>query len=475
MARAFASSKKESPGQPSAEELASALKLLDSILGTVEQQDLFHRHERMTSKMVYTQGVTIWMLILQRLYGGQTLDEVVTYVLSHDHDLFPDNKRVREKTLSDNSGAYSQARMRLGIEAVFEFSKQVCDHLGQISEPVIAGRRLFILDGTTISLSPTAALKEAYPPALNQHGESVWPIAQLMIANEMQSGCAMLPQIDPKYGDNRVGEATQASRIVQQLPENSIVMGDSGFGIYSVAHHSTAAGHDFLFRLSHVRFKALRRRADLFDEGELHKTYRLRWTPSVDDRKSTPDLPPDASIEVVLHEVQINSKTKHYFVSNLEFDGPSVSKIYCRRYDVEFDIRDLKITLDAENIRAKSVEMFKKEFYASIVAYNLVAQFRRQAAAVSRIHPRRLSFKGVWNIFKECLLKQPSCTAQEWIERYQIALARASKKKHPKRKQPRDYPRAALPRSPKSTKFQKAQRRNKMNAEEKPKPQLEPN
>ena len=73
-----------------------------------------------------------------------------------------------------------------------------------------------------------------------------------------------------------------------------------------------------------------------------------------------------------------------YLVTGLELEGPTCGTLYRRRYDVEFDIRDFKVTLDAENIRAKSVEMFQKELYASVVAYNLVAQFRRQAAQLGR-------------------------------------------------------------------------------------------
>lgn len=459
--------------EPLAEELASALQLFQSLVELPDQKKLLNSDERTTDNMVYTHGVTLWMLILQRLGGGKTLNDVVSQVVLHDRDLLPGNKRVQENTLSENSGAYARARKRLPLEMIFEFSNRVCNYLGEISEPVIDGRRVFILDGTTITLPPTKALKEAYPPAPNQHGESVWPVAQLMVANEMQSGCALLPQIDPMYGENNASEAVQAHRIVKQLPENSIVMADSGFGIYSVAHHSTDAGHDFLFRLSRSRFKALRRRAELIDEGPIHKTYHLLWSPSVKDRKTNPGLPPDASIEVVLHEVEISSSATLCLVSDLELDGPTASKIYCRRYDVEFDIRDIKVTLDAENIRAKSVEMFKKELYTSIVAYNLVVQFRRQAAKLSRLQPRRLSFKGVWTTLKYRLLLQPACTTAEWLDRYEEALYRASKRKHPNRKQPRDYPRKAHPRRPKSTKFEKAQRNNKYAKDELP-PPMEP-
>lgn len=443
----------------SADELASAVELLRSIMETSPQQVGLDLADRPTCNMVYTNGVTLWMLILQRLEGGLTLDEAVARVIAWAGDLLPDNKRVREGRLSENSGAYARARQRLPADFIFDFSDRICNYLGEIAEPFAEGRRAFILDGTTITLPPTPELKKAFPPAPNQYGESVWPVAQLMVANELQSGCALLPQIDPMYGENNASEAVQARRILKQLPARSIVLADSGFGIFSVAYHAAIAGHNFLFRLSGVRFKALRRRAVLIDEGPGHKTFHLLWTPSHKDRQSTPDLPADASLDVVVHEVDIQSDKPLYLVGDLEWNGPTAATAYRRRYDVEFDIRDLKVTLDAENIRAKSVEMFKKELYTSVVAYNLVAQFRRQAAKLAQVQPRRLRFKGVWTTLKVRLLTQPACGMAEWLNRYDEALRRAAKKKHPNRSRPRNYPRKAYPSRQKSTKFEKAKRK----------------
>jgi hypothetical protein len=51
-----------------------------------------------------------------------------------------------------------------------DFSMRGCNYLGSISEPIFDGRRVFILDGTTIKLPPTPTLKEVFPPATNQHG-----------------------------------------------------------------------------------------------------------------------------------------------------------------------------------------------------------------------------------------------------------------------------------------------------------------
>ncbi len=149
-----------SSSQSSSDELASALNLLSSLIKAPEQQELLDPGLRETSKMVYTNGVTLWMLTLQRLGGGTSLSEVVSEVLTHGSELFPDNKRVRENTLSENSAAYAQARKRLPLETIHEFSNRVCDYLSQNSEPVIDGRLVFILDGTTITLPPTPALQK---------------------------------------------------------------------------------------------------------------------------------------------------------------------------------------------------------------------------------------------------------------------------------------------------------------------------
>jgi hypothetical protein len=195
-------SEAKGPTKHPSEELASALRLLTSMIKAPQQQTLLDPHQRTTSKMVYTHGVTLWMLVLQRLGGGQSLVDVVSQILTHDRDLLPDNKRVRENTLSENSGGYSRARKRLPLETILEFSQRVCDYLAAISQPLIQGRRTFLLDGTTITLAPTPELQAAYPPAENQHGTSVWPVAQFMVAAELQSGCVLLPQIDPMYGPN---------------------------------------------------------------------------------------------------------------------------------------------------------------------------------------------------------------------------------------------------------------------------------
>jgi hypothetical protein len=446
---------KEKEAVLDAEELRAAIDVLRQLVPEEE----ISRLQNSAPNTVYTTLVTLWMLTLQRLGHGKSLEAVVKDVLAHNRELLPQNKRVQEGTLSCSSAAYSGARQRLQLKTVEYFAQRVSDSLIEAASPLFEQRRMFIIDGTTITLAPTPELQKAFPPATNQHGETVWPVALLMVAHELQSGCALPPEIGAMYGENNTSEAKLALAIAQKIPAGSVVLADSGFGIFAVVYHFASSGRPILFRLTKSRFKALRRRATLVEADEGGKTYELDWTPSAKDRKTHPELPDDASVKVFLHEVQLAGGELLYLVTTLPISYQLASDYYARRYDVEHDIRDVKVAMDTENIRALSVDMVRKELLTSIVAYNLVVQFRRQAARQANVLPRELSFTRVWDTFRSFLIEKSPCGIEQWQARFTEALRLAAQYgKLPKRSKPRDRPRRAHPRRPKSTKFIKQQR-----------------
>ena len=453
--------RKKSAEYEQEQEFCKARELLVDLIGLPALRAVLDEEDCVQSRRVYTQVPTLVLLVLQRLGGGLSLTAVVQELIQHHRDLLPRNRRVEEGTLSENNSAYSRARQQLPFQDVEAFSRAICDHLAACSQPVWRDRRVMILDGTTLTLPPTPALKKAFPPATNQHGESVWPVAMLMVASEMATGCVLVPEVDAMYGENNSSEAAQAERIIDRLPGDALVMADSGFGIFRVAYHCDQRDREFVFRLTASRFKPLRKKATLVEDEEGYRTYHLYWQPSSKDRQNNPHLPADAMIEVFIHEIELEGEKNLYLVSNVEADAASLGALYLRRYDIEFDIRDLKVTMDTENIRAKKLDTVMKELYASVIAYNLVAQFRRQAAELTGLTPRRLSFSGVWLTFRYHLLYASPQSYEQWQTTYEAALESASNRKLPNRSRPRSYPRVAHPRRPKTTKFQKSLRKKR--------------
>jgi hypothetical protein len=440
------------------ERFCRAKSLLSKLIGLPSLKREFEGQEPSCSQRVYTQAPTLWLLVMQRLGGGLSLDQVVKDLINNNRDLLPENRRTSEGTLSENNSAYNAARKRLPLEVIERFSRRICDYLANHAEPAFEDQRVFILDGTTITLPPTAELKKAFPPTPNQHGESVWPVAMLLVAHEMQTGCAMVPQIDPMFGPNNSSESKQADRAIGQLPDNSIVMADSGFGIFSVAHSCQRHGKNFVLRLTKQRYNSHHKKAKLVQEGRGFRTEHMIWKPSVKERRNNAEIPADAAIEAFVHRIDLEDGQTLELITDLEFDALSIGELYRRRYDIEFDIRDLKVTMGTEKIRAKSVDMVMKELLGSIIAYNLVSQLRKQAAKLVNLAPRRLSFQGVWTTFQWDLLFKDFATAADAILAYQRALISASGRKLPDRKG-RSYPRIAHTRRQKSTKFQRQQRK----------------
>lgn len=442
-------------------ELCSAVTLLQSLIPADEMPAYDLQRSPAT---VYTTLVTLWLIVLQRLQGGVSLVQAVKDLQTRHRHLLPDNKRVREDTLSENSSTFSRARSRLPLETVRAFATQVSTALIDRAPPWFAGRRAFLIDGTTVTLAPTPELQRAYPPATNQHGVSVWPVLLLLVAHELQSGVALLPELGAMYGVGNTSEAAQAVALAQRLPPESLVLADANFGIFSVAWAMRTAGHHLLFRVSKSRFKALRRQATPVTTVAAAGTcrtepgpWRLCWQPSVKDRQHHPDLPAEAAVEVVLHESLLPNGKSLYLVTTLTLKTEQAGELYRRRYDVEFDLRDWKVVLGLETLHAKSAAMMEKELLCGLVAYNLVQNLRREAAEQAGVAPRRLSFTGVWTTLQTHLLYQTPCSYAQWLARYEKALVSAAKAKLPNRPN-RQYPRRAHPRRPKSTEEQRAKK-----------------
>ncbi|NOZ41337.1 MAG: transposase [Planctomycetes bacterium] len=75
---------------------------------------------------------------------------------------------------------------------------------------------------------------------------------------------------------------------------------------------------------------------------------------------------------------------KVFYSTETSAEAKQILQWFSWRWPIEHDIRDMKVTLGIENIRAKSDEMVQKELLCSMVAYNLVVQLRREAAKIAK-------------------------------------------------------------------------------------------
>lgn len=422
---------REAIGEAS-EEFARALRQWEAVL----DREFVDALQPSAPQTVYTTSVVVMLVLAQRLQGNASLEHVVAEYLQLWR-----NEAAHERRLSANTGAYSRARSRLERQT----AEQLCDltsaKLVEATPPSLAGQRVYILDGTSVTLPSERALQREFPPAPNQHGTSAWPVCKLLVAHELTSGCALRPELGAMFGPQRVGELTLALRLLPRLPPRSMVLADRNFGVFAFLYAAVTCGHDAVLRLTEKRFHALRR--DATNEGS--GAWTTMWQPSRWDRDAHAELPATAAVAVRLFEVSLPDGTLLHLVTTLAVSPTEAAALYAQRQQVETDIRDLKTGLQLDRMTSRSADMVYKEVLLAIVAYNLVMQVRRLAAQQARLPARRLSFRGTWSLVVAMLLRVPAGNAAEWQDRLQHVLRGAAQRKVPQRPG-RSFPRTVIPR-----------------------------
>jgi len=400
-----------------------------------------------SNNSVYSPLVVLWLLVAQRLQCGASMEAAVLELL---HGLpasyWPRPcKRIRDwrahsKAPSSHTGAYNQARQALPLSVVQKscdhIFRQLIAHMGQLASPTAIPT--FLLDGSTIRVPHTPALRSVYPPSSNQYGEAHWPLLRVVVAHDVQTGLAMRPEWGPMNGDQAVSEQELLERAIDRLPPRAILIGDANFGVFSIAYAATQRQHPVVLRLTAERARCLA------GEELRHGIDRpLVWMPSRADHKSHPGMPTDACVpgRLQVRQVQPNDGGEAFllalFTTFSSVDDAFQS--YGKRWNIETDLRTLKSTLCLDQLTCSTPDMVAKEIDLGIVAYNLVRALIGFASELSGIPPRGYSFtkvRRILDVFGPDLANAPDQQSAERILSEIMRCIQQSKLPRRKRKRP---------------------------------------
>ena len=357
---------------------------------------------------VYTSAVVVWLMICQRLHVEGTLESAVLELLRGLPGSFWPQPCKRLEPIAEEggprwskqTGADNKARQELSLPVV----EQCCDHafrkLIEQAELAPARRPAFFFDGTTVRLPHCAELVVAYPPTTNQHGVAHWPLLRLLVAHDLYTGLALRPQWGPVNGSQAVSEQGLLEQLIERLPSAAILVGDSNFGIFSVAYAADQRGHPVVVRLTAARAKHLA--GGPLQDGT---DRRIQWRPTSADRRSHPQLPRTACVSgrLIVRLVQPSNGAAAFLLAlftTLEDSPEQVIELYGKRWNIELDLRQLKGTLRLEELTCTSVAMVAKEIDVAMLAYNLVRAVMYLTAQKAGLEPRAISFTQVRNVLQ---------------------------------------------------------------------------
>jgi IS4 transposase len=351
-----------------------------------------------------------------------------------------------QKPCRPQTGPYCKARRRLPESLLRRLTRETGHalHQGAPAEWRWRGRRVKVVDGTTVSMPDTPANQKAYPQHNAQQPGIGFPIARAVVVFCLGCG-AVLEAILGRYQGKRSGENTLLRALGGAFAAGDVVLGDRAFGGYFDLALWTERDVAAVVRLHGQRRADFRRgrRLGPFDHVVLWaKPKRPDWM----DAATYAALPAALAVrEVRVRVAQRGFRSRVLVVATTLLDARAypardLAALYRARWQAELHLRSLKVVLGLDVLRCQSPEMVRKEFWAHLLAYNLSRTALARSAQDLGVPPSELSFKGALQAvqaFAERLLEADAATAEELYDWLRLVIAASQVGDRPDRVEPR--------------------------------------
>jgi len=342
---------------------------------------------------IYTPLVTLWGFLGQVLSADHSCRAAVARLIAH-------LVSRGEKPCSAQTGAYCQARERLPEKFFADVACSVGRALDAKADQrwLWKGRRVYMFDGTTVSMPDTAANQEAYPQVYNQKSGLGFPIARVGAIMSLCCGAIMNLGVC-RYAGKGQSELGMLRTLWNLFQPGDVLLADRLMCAWTEMVMLKQRGVDSVCRLSSHRRADFRRGKRL-----AHGDHIVKWPkpgkPRSIDRETYDALPEFLTIRecrVRVEQPGFRIKTLTIATTLLdedEFTKNDLTQLYRARWNNELDLRSIKSTMQMDELRCKTPELVRKEIWTHVLAYNLIRTVAAQAAATHDLLPRSISFKG---------------------------------------------------------------------------------
>lgn len=351
---------------------------------------------------ILTPLIVMWGFIYQRLNGDHTCDAYVAHLRSGGADLLdkedkhaePLSKRMR----SESNAGYVQGRQRLPLPLLQQAQQNVAQEAQRLAGDAGRWQGLVVrlLDGTSFTTPPEGDLPGTYQPISNNHGAVHWLKVRAVVACDYVTQAVVGLAEKTFYSS----EQEMVPAVVSQDPlADSLYVADQNFGVYNVLQALSNLGHPALLRLTQKRALALLRRQQNSRPLATGQSQRVWWAPTRHDQPFAqwPAKPIAGRLCYLRIEEAGYRPTDLYLFTTLldeeTYPPLLLGALYRNRWRVEGHLRHVKQSLEMEFFDVQSVDLFRKELAAGILAYNLICILLLQAALRHNLLPVQLSFK----------------------------------------------------------------------------------
>lgn len=361
---------------------------------------------------IYTPAVTVWVFLSQCLSPDHSCREAVARLAAWRtaQGLAP---------CSADTGAYCTARDALPEAACYDLVRRSGRELEAQapSEWLWRGRRVCVVDGSTVTMPDTPENQAEYPQAHTQAPGCGLPIARVLVMFSLAVGAVLEAALGP-YRGKQTGENSLFRTLHPALSDGDVVLADRYYSGWFDLALLAQRGIDVVVRKHPLRandFRTGRRLGKDDHQVRLAKPQRPDWLST--------ELYEALPAELELREVRVRVKQRGFrsrlfvVVTTLldpsAFPAREIAELYRRRWQAELHLRSLKAVLQMDHLRCKTPHRVRNEFYMHLLAYNLIRRVMALAAVPAKIPPWQISFKGALQTLNNFLPWLASCLPLE--------------------------------------------------------------
>lgn len=351
---------------------------------------------------VYTPAVTLWTFLSQCLSPDHSCREAVARFLAW--------RLARGlPRCSAGTGGYCTARGHLPEEVpqrlMQDIGKEVEDEAP--TTWLWHGRKVRVADGSTLTMPDTPANQAAYPQQKSQKPGCGFPIARIVVIFSLSVG-TVLEAAFGKYRGKQTGENSLLRGLHEALAEGDILLADRYFSGWCDIALVVQRGVDVVIRQHQLRISYMFQGRWLSEDDHLvswSKPARPEWM----SREQYARLPDALTVrEVRARVVQKGFRTRSLVVVTTLLDAEAyppeeIALLYRQRWQAELYLRSLKIVLQMDQLRCKTPDRVRNEFWTHLLGYNLIRSVMAQAAWRSGRAPWEISFKGTLQTLSQFL------------------------------------------------------------------------
>lgn len=341
----------------------------------------------------WSPATTLLTFLLQVLSAEKTLRAGVGDLLA----LLAD--QGREDLPSADPAAYCQARQRLPGEVLLALLGFVVEQMKAL--PASAGlwlsRRVWVIDGTTVSMPDEPELQKVFPQPKAQKPGCGFPIARLVVLFCWATGAIIDVVIDSLH----VHELPLFRGLWGHFRPGDVAVCDRAYCAFVDMARLLERGVFCVFRLHQRRKADFRAGRRLGPDDQLVVWPRPKWIASMGvSPQELAQLPETMTVRLVrITQVPRGFRSRTIVVVTtlldpIETPADQIRSLYRDRWTAELNLRSIKANLGMDVLRGQSVDVVGKEIVMHLVAYNLIRLLMWHTA---RAHDRalhRLSFTG---------------------------------------------------------------------------------